>query len=53
MFARAIFRLVDRGKELHPVAHRDHHFALGVVVFDVVGEFLLRGRELLLRDRGL
>src|SRR6185503_7944124 len=43
-----VFRLVNTGKQLYAVAHGDSYFAFGVVTLDVVGEFLLFFRELVL-----
>ena len=38
-----VFRLVDANEEFHAIAHRNHHFALGVMTLDVVGELPLLG----------
>src|SRR5207302_8788539 len=36
-----ILRLVDRREKLHAIAHRNHHFVLGVTALDIVSEFSL------------
>jgi hypothetical protein len=41
-----VLRLVDRSEELHTVAHRNHHFALAVMAFDVIGQLALLRRHL-------
>ena len=40
---RGVARGVDRGEETHPVAHRDHHLALFVVLLQHVGRRRGRG----------
>ena len=41
IFLFLVLRFVDADKKLHAVAHRNHYFMLGVILFDVVGELAL------------
>ena len=45
-----VLRFVDRREQPHSVAHGDVDLALGVMVFDVVGEFALFFRQFCLRQ---